>query len=96
MNIEELTKKIKEINDDATQKVLALKKQYAEENNPYKVGDIIEDHIGKGKILSWKVKIPFYGYIPSYMVYECDNLTRNGTINKREPKRKIYQINIKQ
>lgn len=70
-----------------------LDKEYALSNNPYKVGDLICDHIGKGRILSFKVYRNFRD-LPQ-IVYRCANLTQKETINKREPERDIYQSNIK-
>lgn len=60
---------------------------------PYKIGDIVTDHIGSVRItkivpvkgiIAGKVDILMFG----------DNLTKKGTINKTEPKRRIYHSNI--
>lgn len=67
--------------------------KYALDNNPYKVGDLIEDHTGKGIILKIQpTRTHFNEY--SECIYYCDNLTKNGSISKREPTRWIYQSNI--
>ena len=66
-----------------------LAKEYIISNNPYKVGDIVEDHIGKGEIIEIKCAIDHL-----CCVYNCINLTKNGTQNKHEPYRIIWQSNI--
>ena len=75
-------------------KIKELLTGYALSNNSYTIGDIIEDHIGKGKILEISVKQKFNSDY-SECIYLCDNLTKNGSISKREPKRWIYQSNLK-
>ena len=68
---------------------------FAKENDTYKNGNVIEDHIGKIKIEDRKVYIlSSFDKIPSCMMYYGDNLTKTGSINKKEPKRWVYQINI--
>lgn len=93
MNKEEYYAKITQLERQHQQALKELGKEYALSNNPYKVGDLICDHIGKGRILSFKVHISFRD-LPQ-IVYRCANLTQKGTINKREPERDIYQSNIK-
>jgi hypothetical protein len=50
MTKEEYKSKKDKINKEHNEKLLFLAKQYAFINNPYKVGDIITDHIGSIKI----------------------------------------------
>lgn len=71
----------------------ALIIEYAVSNNPYKVGDIIEDHISKGEIISWQAHKSYMKKLPS-LVYKCKNLTKLGSVSKREPQRNIYQYQI--
>lgn len=92
MTKEEFKKEVLRIEQEASRKKLELYNRCAEENNPYKVGDIVEDHISKGRIRSWSLARTFSD-IPC-LSYFCDNLTRKGDINKREPTRYIYQSNI--
>lgn len=70
-----------------------LARKYALENNPYELGDIVRDHIGKAKILGWSVYVSSHSPLPS-LVYHCENLTLKGSTNKREPERNVYQLNI--
>lgn len=67
---------------------------YAIANNPCKVGDIIEDHIGKGKIIKQEV-VRNYRDRRSSIFYECIELKKDGTPKKKEILRTIYQCNLK-
>lgn len=74
-------------------RVKELGRRFALSNNPYKIGDVIKDHIGKGKIEDIKVYKKFFNDIWECQ-YTCINLTKKDTVNKREPKRYITQSNI--
>ena len=67
---------------------------YAIANNPCKVGDIIEDHIGKGKIIKQRVTRN-YNDRRSSMFYECIELKKDGMPKKKETLRTFYQCNLK-
>lgn len=67
---------------------------YATSNNPCKIGDIIEDHTGKGKIIKQNITQRFSSKY-SLMVYVCIELKKDGTPKKKEIIRKIYQSNLK-
>lgn len=75
-------------------KINELEHEYVTSNNPYKEGDIIEDHIGKGL---WNGKYEVYSSgrnsIPE-MVYHCRVLKKDGTPTKREEYRPIFSSNI--
>lgn len=94
MTPKEYQERMSAINKEAAEKIKELKIQYAQENNPYSVGDIIEDHIGKGRIKEILLAEVSYSYMLPQCVYLCDNLTRKGTVNKKEPTRQIWQNNI--
>lgn len=81
---------------EAYEKALSdLNRECATSNNPYKVGDVITDHIGSGRIRKVvAIYVDSYDTMPT-LVYECDNLTKEGEIQKREPIRRIWQCNIK-
>ena len=74
--------------------VYNLRREYSLSINPYKVGDIIEDHIGKGRILAIVPGWDSFYDRPQIRFY-CENLTKKGEINKREPERNIYFTNLK-
>ena len=94
MTKEEYKSKMKELENEFRKKKSILYREYAESNNPYKVGDIIEDHLGKGQIISWETCMLFAQDFPC-LSYKCHNLLKNGNISKKEPMRYIYQNNIK-
>ena len=93
MTREEYNKQKEALKQEYQKSLRGLAARCALENNPYKIGDIIEDHIGKGKITGWYVTT--WGDELPTMTYKCDNLTKKGEINKREPYRDIWQLNIK-
>lgn len=94
MTEQQYKEKIKAIKLVATKEQRAISIAYAESNNPYKIGDIISDHQYTGKIYGWRTVVNHLHTLPS-LLYLCHNLTKKGTIKKREPKCKIWQINIK-
>jgi hypothetical protein len=75
--------------EDSRRKLI---KKYADANNPYKEGDIIEDHIGRGEIIS-------IGYFMSFdtpqCVYRCKVVNKDGSYSKRDNVRAIYRSNLK-
>ena len=93
MDKEKYNSLIKEAEEKHKEVIFEIDKKYAISNNPYKKGDIIEDHIGKGRILKMNLYKGFNSEYPS-IVYTCDNLLKSGKISKREPKRFIYQNNL--
>lgn len=93
MEEKEYYSKKAQLENEHQQALKQLDKEYALSNNPYKIGDLICDHIGKGRILS--IKGVYKSYKLPQLVYRCANLTQEGRINKREPERDIYQYNIK-
>lgn len=91
MTEEKYKERRKEIYDEYRDNLTNLDIFYAKANNPNKIGDTIEDHIGKGKILSQSVYIDR----EPQMVYECINYNKSGSVSKRIPIRNIYQSNLK-
>jgi hypothetical protein len=76
---------------DATEQLYI---EYAKSNNPCEIGDIIEDHVGKGQIIKQKVRQSYFDKY-SLMIYECIELKKDGTPKKKETLRTIYQCNLK-
>ena len=66
-------------------------KTYAHCNHNYKVGDIIEDHIGKVRIESFHISN--YGEYPDPMFYGIE-LKKDGTERKRLSKRYVHFSNV--
>lgn len=93
MTYEEYKNKIKEIEAEANHRKKLLMKVYCDANNPYKVGDIVKDHIG-----SIQIESIAYDYGSSYSapccVYKGPVLKKDLTPVKRGEKRSCYQSNI--
>lgn len=72
-------------------KIRAIQHQYAIENNPINIGDIITDHIGSIKVET--IRVCHNTKYPT-CIYNGFVVTKNGSISKRQTKRDVYQINI--
>lgn len=70
--------------------------EFAKSNNPYKVGDIVTDHIGALQIQRISVCAPQpYNPLPC-CIYRGVELKKDGTPKKhQDPMRYVYQFNIK-
>jgi hypothetical protein len=64
---------------------------YLNSINPYKVGDIISDHIGKLQIEEWK-----YRTLESEpdLVYYGTELKKDGSPMKKQTQRAVYLSNV--
>jgi hypothetical protein len=91
MTLEEYNAKKDNLRTEYELNVAKLKKEYALSNNPYKIGDIIEDQSNKIKIEFWK----FYMTDPPQLVYCGIRLNKDGTPNKKGDKEDVFQCNIK-
>lgn len=67
-----------------------LKIRYANANNPYKQGDIVEDHAHKIKIQKLKV----YPTDPPQMIYTGVWLKKDGAPNKKGEVVNVFQSNL--
>ena len=94
MTLEEFQQKTEIINKDRDKKWLDLCKDYAFTNNPYKVGDILEDHYQIIKIESIKLSITRESacciYIGPQLRMKTLEPYKNGA------KSTMYQLNVKQ
>jgi len=96
MTREELENLRVEITNKAQKEYDSVCREFLDKNYSYKVGDTIEDHIGKGVIKELMIRrVDFRHTSSPSIMFNCDNLTKKGTINKKEPIRNIYSINIK-
>lgn len=93
MTKEEFFKKKEELRREFRKKEDSLEMEYASSNNQVKIGDLIRDHIGCGKVLSYKCTTP-YGYNSPSMVYECVEYTVKGKPKKYQSERVIFQVNL--
>jgi hypothetical protein len=92
MTQEEYKSKFDEINNDFQLKLKSLGKDYAFSNNPFKIGDIVTDHIGSIKIEEIKAYLSRFPY--PCCVYYGTEYTKKGEPNKRGIKRAVYQPNL--
>lgn len=73
-------------------KILLLKRKYAMSNNPYKVGDIIQDNVGKLRID--RIGFTSNSFTEPSCVYYGVYINEDGTPCKRQINRPILQSNI--
>ena len=92
MNQEEYKKRLLEIESERNQKINSLKKEYAMLNNPYKIGDVITDHMGSIKIES--VHLSQSSSILPCCSYFGLELKKDGTPKKNNSKRRVWQENL--
>ncbi len=93
MTKEKFDNKIKEINDAKNKAIKQLKYKYAMSNNKYKVNDVIEDHIGKGKIEEITAISGAFGNYGECL-YRCLELKKDGKPKKNKNVRQFYQSNL--
>jgi len=85
--------KLNQINKDYELKLKSLAKECALSNNPYKIGDVVTDHMGSIKIEQIQFTLGGGKYLPE-CAYTGIELTKKGEPNKRATKRRIYQSSI--
>ena len=86
--------KLNQINKDHQIRLRFLAYDFAESNNPHKIGDIVTDRIGSIKIDIIHFTLGGGKYLPE-CAYTGIELTKKGEPNKRGKKRTVYQSNIK-
>ena len=77
----ELRDKCIELQRDCTEKQNELRRQYAAEHNPVKIGDIITDHYHTIRVENMSM----YGHPVPYVMYTGIELTKQGEPKKRQP-----------
>ena len=92
MTITDLLNKCNALQRECNDKQFELRRQYAVEHNPVKVGDIITDHYHTIKV----EKMGVYGHPVPYMVYHGTELTKQGVPKKCQPipDNPVYQSNV--
>jgi uncharacterized protein (UPF0303 family) len=93
MTIQEYKEKQKELKAEYTKKEQALYFEFVKANSPYKVGDIVTDHIG-----SIEVERISFGYSIDSMpcvIYIGTELKKDGTKKKNNSVRSVYSTNIR-
>ena len=91
MNIDEYKEKLKFLEKEFELKKGELNKTYALMNNPYKVGDVVKDHIGSIKIET--ILTTTTNGIPCCVYYGME-LKKDLTPKKNGEKRNLWQVNI--
>ena len=94
MTQEEFNTRLAEINTKYEQEKRYLYSQYAHENSTVVVDDIVEDHIGYGRVLKMKTTFAAFDKYPS-LIYECIEVKKDGTPKKKDTFRQVYQVNVK-
>lgn len=94
MTEKEYNKRMMSINIECEEKKRKLIRDYAKSNNPYKIGDVVEDHIGKLRIESIEFYNDQWWQLPSCVYYGVE-LKKDGTPCKRQTNRPVYLSNIK-
>lgn len=94
MTKEEYIKKVKTAREICNCAIKEAGVEYAKANNPYVIGDIIEDHYHIIKIKSIKYVYATDWEYPS-CVYVGDVLKKDLTLRKKQTYTVMYQINVK-
>lgn len=92
MNKEEFDEAIAQANNRAEKERRMISKTYAMANNPYSIGDVIEDHIGFIRIE--KILINCIDEYPA-CVYQGLALTKKLEPRKDGSRRDMWQRNVK-
>lgn len=91
MNETEYEIALKELLIKQDKERLELAKSFALANNPYKIGDIVTDHIGNVKVE--QIQIDRYSKPPRCVYYGLE-LKKDGTPTKKMNRRNVWQTNI--
>ena len=91
MTLEEMQKGINELHNIYQREKKALYKKYALSNNPYKIGDIITDHIGTLRIVEIGV---YVSEEKPQCMYHGIQLNKDGKVSKKQDHTTIYQSNL--
>lgn len=93
MTAKELQEKCVALQRECNDKQNELRKQYAIEHNPVKVGDIVTDHYHTIRVKEMSV----YGHPIPIMLYRGTVLTKQGVPKKRQPvlDNPAFQSNVK-
>lgn len=93
MTLEEYKTRLKEIAKEKEAEEIQLAKEYVEANNPYKIGDIVEDHTGK--VLVERIRFAFELSGMPCAVYFGSELNKDNSKKKNGSKRDVYQTNLR-
>lgn len=93
MTAKELQEKCIALQRECNDKQTELRKQYAIEHNPVKVGDIVTDHYHTIQVENMSI----YGHPTPFMLYQGTELNKQGVPKKRQPVpvHPAFQSNVK-
>lgn len=96
MTFKELKEKINIVKSEYFAQIRDLRKKFAIEHNPIKVGDIITDHYHTIKVESMSPCTESYyiTFVP-FMRYKGVELTKQGIPKKRQQDNTMCQTNVK-
>lgn len=90
MDLQTYSDEIDKINQETADKIRLLKRKYALDNNPIRIGDLITDVFSTIKV----EKIFVYLRDPPCCVYRGPQLNKNKTVKKNGKTADIYQTNL--
>lgn len=93
MTLKKYFERMKKLENEFKIKKFDLIKECVEENNSYKVGDIITDHIGSIEIEKVSCALPSGYELPCAKYYGIE-LKKNLEPKKKGAKRQVWQKNI--
>lgn len=92
MTKEEYQEKMEWLKQEFKSNQIKLMIAYVDSNNPYKLGDIVTDHIGSIIVEKISCDLSYDGH--PCAVYTGIELKKDDTPNKRGNKRSVWQSNI--
>lgn len=87
----EYAEKIQAVRKEAESKIKAIQIEYAEKNNPVKIGDMVSNQSTNVKVET--IGIAIIAGLPS-MVYHGPAMTKKGNLFKSGKRDKVYQVNL--
>lgn len=93
MTLKDYKNKKRDIERQAGKDKTALLIDFVDINNPYKIGDIVTDHIGSIRYDKLKYTTTGCDYVPT-PIYSGIELKKDGTPKKRIIVRDVYGSNI--
>jgi len=94
MTLEEYKERKEVIDADYENDLYELKKEYAEKNNPYKIGDIVQDRHHIIKIEKWGLYVENCSFRPASLLYLGSQLTKSLRPFKKQKWNHMYQNNV--
>lgn len=92
MSPEIYKEKVKELEKEYESKKLQLMKQFVDANNPYKIGDVVIDHVGAIVVEKITYSLGFNSF--PCAIYFGIELKKDGTPTKELSKRNVWQSNV--